>query len=344
MSEVRSGGVQLDRVVDSIIVGTRHRADLGDIDALAASIAREGLLQPLPVTIDGVLVCGARRLAAIKQLGWRTVNVWVRSGLSDRLGQLLGEQDDNALHKPLTQLEAAALYRELKQEMAQDAARRQAATRFTSEHQPGSDGGGQCPPPSTGSDKQFGKTREQAAAMIGGGASYKTFERIGYLERIAADPAQPEPLRAQAAAGLEQIEAGAPVHPIFQAVRDAAITAQDVREADLHQMADEAVARATAAKKQKGKPSAPRPVPLIGVDGEPVRYPVRAFIHTWGELTQWWTHYDPDQLAVELSDEQIETFLDTAEGTSRFAEELRAARDREPADDAPSARGHLRAL
>ena len=180
--------------------------------------------------------------------------------------------------------------------------------------------------------------------MIGGGASYKTFERIGYLERIAADPAQPEPLRAQAAAGLEQIEAGAPVHPIFQAVRDAATIAQDVREADLHQMADEAVARATAAKKQKGKPSAPRPVPLIGVDGEPVRYPVRAFIHTWGELTQWWTHYDPDQLAVELSDEQIETFLDTAAGTSRFAAELRAARDREPADDAPSARGHLRAL
>ena len=59
MSEVQAGGVQLDRVVDSIIVGTRHRADLGDIDALAASIEREGLLQPLTVTIDGVLVCGA---------------------------------------------------------------------------------------------------------------------------------------------------------------------------------------------------------------------------------------------------------------------------------------------
>ncbi len=313
-------------MVDSIIVGTRHRADLGDIDALAASIEREGLLQPLTVTIDGVLVCGARRLAAIKKLRWRTVSVWVRSGLSDRLGQLLGEQDDNMLHKPLTQLEAAALYRELKQEMAEDAARRQAATRFTSDHQPGSDGGGQCPPPSTG---QLGKTREQAASMIGGGASYKTFEQDRLPpERIADDPAQPEPLRAQAAAALEQIEAGAPVHPIFQAVRDAATIAQDVREADLHQMADEAVARATAAKKQKDKTSAPRPVPLTDVDGEPVRYPVRAFVHTWGELTQWWTHYDPVQLAAELTDEQIDSFLDTAEGTSRFADELRAARDR----------------
>ncbi len=110
MTEPQIGSIQLDRTVDSILVGTRHRADLGDIDALAASIDRDGLLQPLTITIDGVLVCGARRLAAIKKLGWRTVNVWVRSGLSDRLGQLLAEQDDNMLHKPYTQLEAAGLY------------------------------------------------------------------------------------------------------------------------------------------------------------------------------------------------------------------------------------------
>ncbi|MGV1005311.1 MAG: ParB N-terminal domain-containing protein, partial [Candidatus Nanopelagicales bacterium] len=89
MTEPQIGSIQLDRTVDSILIGTRHRADLGDIDALAASIDRDGLLQPVTITIDGVLVCGARRLAAIKKLGWRTVNVWVRSGLSDRLGQLL---------------------------------------------------------------------------------------------------------------------------------------------------------------------------------------------------------------------------------------------------------------
>ena len=50
-----------------------------------------------------------------------------------------------------------------------------------------------------------------------------------------------------------------------------------------------------------------------------------------------------DALAEEVI-EQIESFLETATGTSRFADELRAARDREPAGDAPSARGHLRAL
>src|SRR5699024_5796910 len=121
MSE-RDGSIKLERSVDSIRAGRRHRTDLGDIDALATSIARDGLLQPITITLDNVLVCGAGRLAAIKQLGWRTVNVGVRSVISDRLGHLLAEQDDNVLHKPLTQLEAAALYRELKQVMAEDAA------------------------------------------------------------------------------------------------------------------------------------------------------------------------------------------------------------------------------
>lgn len=79
MTDTTAGGVQLDRTVESILVGRRHRADLGDIDALAASIERHGLLQPLTITVDGALVCGARRLAAIKRLGWRTVNVWVRA-------------------------------------------------------------------------------------------------------------------------------------------------------------------------------------------------------------------------------------------------------------------------
>lgn len=338
------GHIELEWVIDSIRVGRRHRTELGDIDELAASIERDGLLQPITITPDGVLVCGARRLAAIKRLGERKVNVWVRSGLSDRLGQLLAEQDDNMLHKPLTQREAAALYRELKQVMAEDAARREAATRFSSEYQPRWNGEGNFPAPL---ETPLGRADEQAAAMIPGGTSYKTMEKIGYLERVAADSVQPEPVRAQAQAGLERIEAGAPVHPIYETIRHAATAAQSEREADLHQLADEAVARATAAKKEKGMP-VPRPARLTDADGEPARYPVRAFIQTWGELTEWWTHYDADQLAVELSDEQIAGFLNTATGTSRFADELRAARGRQPCDsqpaDEPAGRAHLRAL
>ena len=136
--------------------------------------------------------------------------------------------------------------------------------------------------------------------MIPGGASHTTLEKIGYVEDIAANPAQPESLRGEAAAGLERIEAGDPVHPIYLAIREAAEAAREVRE--------------------------------------PEPYPVRAFIQTWRELASWWTHYDTAALAAQLTDEQYEKFLATADGTLRFADELRAARD------ATETRPHLRAL
>ncbi|NNG18774.1 ParB N-terminal domain-containing protein [Naumannella sp. ID2617S] len=329
MTEAMSGGVQLDRTVESILVGRRHRADLGDIDALAASIQRYGLLQPVTITVDGVLVCGARRLAAIKQLGWRTVNVWVRGGLSDRLGQLLAEQDDNVLHKPLNQIEAAGLYRELKQVMAEDAARRKSATQFSSEHQPGGDG----PAKFAGPSSALGDARAQAAAMIPGGASHTTLEKIGYLQQVADDPTRPEAMRAEAAAGLERIEAGEPVHPIYQAIRDADATARQRREAELQARAEAAVARAKSRKKSKQTPL--RSLPIAAEEEPPARYPVRAFVQTWGELSGWWTHYDADDLATQLTDEQVESFLTTAEGTSRFADDLRTARASDEEEPGP---------
>lgn len=320
-----TGHIELDRTVASIIVGNRHRTDLGDLDALVDSIARDGLLQPLTVTIDGVLVCGARRLAAIKLLGWRTVSVWVRSGISGRLGHLLAEQDDNLLHKALSPVEAAALYRELKTLMAEDAARRQAATRFSGENQPGQDGAGNYPAPS----EATGRASEQAAAMIPGAASYKTLDKIDYLQQVINDPALSATVRGEAAAELERIDAGGPVHPGFERIR-AAVTASE--DADLEALAQEAITRAHTAQKQ------PAPVTSTG-ETEPVRWPVRAFVATWTELADWWTHYDAEVLASDLTDEQIASFLAAADGTSTFADELRAARQ-----SLSNPRRHLRAL
>ena len=320
-----TGHIELDRTVESIIVGNRHRTDLGDLTALAESIARDGLLQPLTVTIDGVLVCGARRLAAIKLLGWRTVSVWVRSGVSGRLGHLLAEQDDNMLHKDLTPSEKTALYRELKTLMAEDAARRQAATRFSADNQPGTDGAGKLPAPS----EQTGRASEQAAAMIPGGTSYKTLDKIDYLRHVADDPALPATVRADAAVEVERIDAGAPVHPGFERIR-AAVAEATSQDADLEAVAREAVARAQAAQT--------KPAPVTG-EVEPARWPVRAFVATWAELADWWTHYDAEILASDLTGEQIASFLATADGTSTFADELRTVRQ---ALDSP--RRHLRAL
>ena len=210
MSTTPAGHIELERTVDSITVGRRHRHDLGDLAPLVESIRRGGLLQPITITLDGHLICGARRLAAIRELGWKTVNVWVRAGVSDRLGQLLAEQDDNLLHKPLTQLEAAALYRELKVLLAEDAARRQEATRFHAADEAGEDGAAKLAAPWNTTP---GDARAQAARMVTGRASYTTFERIGRLEDLAADESQPETVRQRAAEEVERIKAGGKVYP-----------------------------------------------------------------------------------------------------------------------------------
>lgn len=332
MTSQPPGHVELDRTVESIRVGRRHRADLGDIAALASSIGRAGLLQPITITPDGLLVCGARRLAAIKRLGWRTVSVWVRSGISDQLGQLLAEQDDNQLHKALSPLEAAGLYREIKHLIAEDAARREQGTRFTPGYQPRWNGPGNFPSPLT----PTGPSRQQAAGMIPGAPSYRTLDKIEYLQRLAQQPDTPPELRDQARQGLADIEAGGPVHPVFEHLRALQQEAVAQTDAHLHELAEIALARAKTAKAKKTKVPGQKKPAVDG--GVPVKYPVRAFVLTWTELDTWWEYYDLDELAARLSVEQAEAFYAVAEGTARFAAALRDARDE------ATARPHLRAL
>ena len=103
------GHIELDRSVSTIVVGERHRRDTGDLTPLMDSLKRVGLLQPVTITPDGYLICGYRRLEAAKKLGWSTLRVWVRSGISDELTRLLAERDENVTHKPPSNLEAAHL-------------------------------------------------------------------------------------------------------------------------------------------------------------------------------------------------------------------------------------------
>lgn len=63
------GHIELERQIDSITVGVRHRKDPGDLNALMKSIEEVGLLQPVTITPDGVLICGWRRLEALRRLG-----------------------------------------------------------------------------------------------------------------------------------------------------------------------------------------------------------------------------------------------------------------------------------
>ncbi|WP_159599077.1 ParB N-terminal domain-containing protein [Agromyces humi] len=312
------GHIELERAIDSIRVGARHRTDLGDIAALAASIERQGLLQPITVTPDGDLVCGARRLAALRQLGHRTVSVWVRSGISDDLARLLAEQDDNALHKSLAPTEAAALYREVKQLLAEDAQRRQATGRFGvgGVHQGGA-APGAAPRP-----RGSGDTRSQAAQLVTGNRSYNTHERIGRLQQIVDDEDATDELRADADRALANIDGGAPVKPALRAVTTQ-LHAVDGSStpADLEQLAKEALARVKAESRLKR-----RSRPAVSEGDEIVKLPIRAFVLQWSDLREWWLHFDVDEIAAGLTGEQWEQFEATVAGTVEFTEAIRELR------------------
>jgi N6-adenosine-specific RNA methylase IME4 len=93
--------------LDKIIVGQRFRRDPGDIDSLAKSIAEIGLLQPIPVTPDGELIGGVRRLCAVKLLGWTEIPV----NIVDLDEIVRGEFAENTYRKDFTLSEAVAIKR-----------------------------------------------------------------------------------------------------------------------------------------------------------------------------------------------------------------------------------------
>lgn len=355
MSSVSSGGVELDRTVESIRVGYRFRQDLGDLDELCDSIERLGLLQPITITPDGTLVCGARRLAAVKRLGWERVKVWITATVSSRLSEVLTEQHENTIRKSFTPTEAAALYAELKQLYAADAARRQQATQFTSQHNPrqngGSDGGANFAPPSDPAGSAVGpagKARRQAARAITGRSSYLSLDRVIEVKRLAEDPATPEPVREIARRELAGMDADGRVHGHYLTVQatastdalarlvddpaqPAAIRARAADEldtldhgqppAELVKAAQAAIARATTNDDPDTSETGTGPR-LVAVK----RYGLRAFLATIEEMDGWWQHYDPAEIAAGLTEEQWQRLCANLDGSTSFIQTIAAAR------------------
>ena len=315
--------IELERSVDSIIVGVRHRTDLGDLGPLMASVQRLGLLQPITITPDGVLLCGRRRLEAVKRLGWRTLKVWVRSGLSDTLRSLLAQQDENALHKPLAPLEAASLYREMKKVMAADAARRQRATQFGA-HSEAEAGEGDGDAESASPHSQAGTARRQAAKLVTGKAAYSRLEQISALEDIADDGHEPDAIRRLAATELKGIGEGGPVNPAYQRTHAArrAIrlnTPDDQSTIELEQLAAEALARIREGKRAKRR-----------VQTRPGRRGLRAFLLTWSDLDGWTAFYDPTEVGPALGDSEWEMFERVLGESVAFADAAQRARNQTP--------------
>jgi ParB-like chromosome segregation protein Spo0J len=109
---VRAGSV-VEMPVQNVRVGQRHRKDMGDLKGLARSIDEYGLLQPVGVTEDMVLVFGERRLRAVRDiLKRRTIAarvVRIRSIVA-------GEYVENEVRKDFTVSERVAIAKALERE------------------------------------------------------------------------------------------------------------------------------------------------------------------------------------------------------------------------------------
>lgn len=100
-----------DLNIGDIQIGQRHRKQHGDLDGLAASISEVGLLQPIGVTAENVLVFGERRLRACRDiLGWATIPARVVN-----LHSIVdGEVAENECRKDFTPSEKVAVVESLR--------------------------------------------------------------------------------------------------------------------------------------------------------------------------------------------------------------------------------------
>lgn len=94
--------------VDSITIEpNRQRKELRGIEELAESISRNGLINPIVITPEGVLVAGERRLTATRSLGHTHILVRLTETLDEGELQVL-EYEENAKRLDLTWRESIA--------------------------------------------------------------------------------------------------------------------------------------------------------------------------------------------------------------------------------------------
>ena len=69
--------------ISEIKLGDRQRKEYNNIESMADSLKRRGQLSPLVLKEDNTLVAGGRRLRAAMMLGWSSIWVVYKSGLSE---------------------------------------------------------------------------------------------------------------------------------------------------------------------------------------------------------------------------------------------------------------------
>jgi ParB-like chromosome segregation protein Spo0J len=76
------------------------------VTALADDLQRNGLICPVEITPEGVIICGCGRVAAAKSLGWTQIHCWVRTDLAEAGEDAIIRRliEDNLNRRQLTKL------------------------------------------------------------------------------------------------------------------------------------------------------------------------------------------------------------------------------------------------
>jgi hypothetical protein len=87
--------------ISKIKIGERFRKDFGNLEPLKKSIQEIGLLHPVVVNEDNVLVAGERRLRSVQELGWDEVPITRinKSEIKERLEKVVkGEHNRSSCY------------------------------------------------------------------------------------------------------------------------------------------------------------------------------------------------------------------------------------------------------
>ena len=177
--------------INSIKVGDRFRHRSGSVDKLIESIRKNGLLHPIVVTSDNVLIAGKRRLKACRELGWKKIPCTVIDPDDPRLA----EADENRVRVDFTPSEAVAVDDYFKPK-EREAAQERKGTR-TDKKQPSA-------------NFAPGKSREKVAALTG--YSHETIRKA----REVKEAAEREPRKFKLIA--EEMDRTGKVDPAYKKV------------------------------------------------------------------------------------------------------------------------------
>lgn len=89
----------------------RQRRTLVDIESLAASIARVGLINAIVIDSEGYLIAGERRLEAVRSLGWDSISTQTLDDLDEATAQAIELEENVKRHDLSWKDECLAVYK-----------------------------------------------------------------------------------------------------------------------------------------------------------------------------------------------------------------------------------------